>query len=346
MTSVSVEKSLEVLSRYPSRYQPLRVVVLEKTGGFSGAAIVRVETESGTFCLRGWPLKSFSRNRILGLHHLLTFIFQQGVSEVSVPVVARDGSTLVVEQNRFWQLEPWMPGEADFQRHPSEARLSSAMATLARWHQAASRFSPRAEEREWFGGRVESQSPAVQERLEIVRTWTHGKCDHLMHAVQQAGADSFREMAEEIVHFFGRLAPVVNRQLETASGMRFTLQPCLRDIWHDHVLFSEEDVTGIIDASACRTENVATDLSRLLGSLLCDDHSRWEFALEKYAQYRPLSMEDQGLITVLDHSSVLLSGMTWLDRYYLKQEHFADEAAVLERMEAILRRLEFLKNHL
>ncbi|MCH7988356.1 MAG: phosphotransferase [Planctomycetes bacterium] len=332
-----------VLSCYSGRYHPLRMVPLGTTGGFSGAVIVRVETELGDYCLRGWPVKSLPRNRILGLHRFLSSVFQQGVTQAAVPVSAESGSTLVVVQDRFWQLEPWMPGAADFHDNPSDVRLAETMACLARWHRAASLFSPQPEEREWFFCKSNAHSPAVIERLEMIREWTEGKSLLLKQAMSRSGDPLFREVAEEIVQRFDRLAPSLTRQMEAAVRVPFELQPCLRDIWHDHVLFSGDEVTGLIDASACRGENVAADLSRLLGSFVGDDRSRWDFALEEYARHRPLSVDEEGLVVVLDRSGVLLSGMTWLDRYFLQRERFGNEPAILERLETIFKRLEFLE---
>ena len=335
-----------VLSCYSERYRPLRTEPLEATGGFSGAVIVRVETEIGDYCLRGWPLNSLPRNRILGLHRLLYSVFQQGVTQVSVPVSAQSGSTLVVVQDRFWQLEPWMPGKANFHDNPSDTRLVETMACLARWHRAASLFSPRPEEREWFFCNSNARSPAVIERLEMIREWSEGKSLLLKQAMSRSAHSPFREVADEIVPRFDRLAPSVTRQMQAASQVPFELQPCLRDLWHDHVLFRGDEVTGLIDASACRGENVAADLSRLLGSFVGDDRSKWDFALQEYARHRALSVDEEELVVVLDRSGVLLSGMTWMDRHFLQEKHFGNESAVLARLETIFKRLEFLDTRL
>ena len=112
MTTANVASIEEILSRYPQRFRPERIDVLG--GGFSGAIIRRVRCPAGDFCLRGWPPGQLPTRRILGLHALLRHVYERGVRHVSVPVTSHDGSTLVEMSGRRWQLEPWMPGRADF----------------------------------------------------------------------------------------------------------------------------------------------------------------------------------------------------------------------------------------
>ena len=120
------------------------------------------------------------------------------------------------------------------------------------------------------------------------------------------------------------------------------LHPCLRDVWHDHLLFTGEDLTGIIDASASRTENVASDLSRLLGSLLGDDFRRWETALDAYSSVREISVAERRLITVLDHSGVVLSAAHWLARLRtqsLVEREWRRVRELAERVASLARRI-------
>jgi Ser/Thr protein kinase RdoA (MazF antagonist) len=119
------------------------------------------------------------------------------------------------------------------------------------------------------------------------------------------------------------------------------LQPCLRDVWHDHVLFCGDEVTGLIDASACRAENVVIDLVRLVGSLAGDESAAWDVALDEYQQARSLSVEEVSLLHVLDRSSVLLTGIRWVERIAC-EPRLADDERVALRMRSILQRLEHL----
>ncbi len=98
-------------------------------------------------------------------------------------------------------------------------------------------------------------------------------------------------------------------------------------------------VSGLIDASACRTENVAADLSRLLGSLIEDDRTAWHTALDIYRRFRPLSLAEETLIGVLDRSGTVLSALTWLRWLCVEQRTFSDPAAVVQRLEFLIRRL-------
>ncbi|MEX0727043.1 MAG: phosphotransferase, partial [Planctomycetaceae bacterium] len=140
------------------------------------------------------------------------------------------------------------------------------------------------------------------------------------------------ENARTVLTQFEPLAEIVRKELRRLSPVRFPIQPCLRDIWADHVLFTGNDVTGLIDPTACRSDNVAVDLARLLGSFLGDDEPRWHEALRMYHERRPLSESERELVRALDRSNILLSAMTWLDRYFLSQVTIPHPAAALKRL--------------
>ena len=261
---------------------------------------------------------------------------------MAVPIPARSGSTLVPVADRLWQLEPWMPGVADFHNDPSRIRLRAAVGCLASWHTSSATFEASKEERRWFLCQAAAPSPAVRERADWIQHWQQRGCDALRRSLATADRDELHALSEQTLRLFEQAAPSVAAELSRMSQMRFRLQPCLRDIWHDHVLFSGDDVTGLIDASACRHENVATDLARLLGSLVGDDAAAWNFAIDAYQAHRSLSAEEQRLVGVLDRSSVLLSGLYWLQRLYLSSRSVPQIDRVLELLRVLLVRLETL----
>lgn len=333
----------QVLSAYSEVYTPNRWGTPATGAGFSGARIFRLETDAGPFCLRGWPSGGLPKHRIAGLHRLLHHTFAKGVTQVAVPVEALDGETLTTQYNQLWQLEPWMPGAADFCQFPNAERLKNAMACLASFHRATQGYADAGAARAWFDCRDQAVSPAVMERLSYLHEWQAGKLQRLEHQLPTIALAELQHLGRELTVLFRRVADFVGQQLELLSRVPFSLQPCLRDIWHDHVLFSGDEVTGLIDASACRFENVATDLARLLGSLIADDQTAWETALTAYETHRPLSANERALVQALDQSGVLLSAMAWLDRLVLKNEQTAYLPKVLERLDSLRNRLQALE---
>jgi Ser/Thr protein kinase RdoA (MazF antagonist) len=84
---------------------------------------------------------------------------------------------------------------------------------------------------------------------------------------------------------------------------------------------------------------VATDLARLLGTLVGDDRRRWDMGLAAYQEVCPLSTSELALIELFDQSGVLLSGMTWLDWLLLQGRVFKNREGVLGRLRSITVRL-------
>ncbi len=96
---------------------------------------------------------------------------------------------------------------------------------------------------------------------------------------------------------------------------------------------------GIIDFGSMRSENVAADVARLLGSLAGDQADDWRAGLAAYESVRRLSDDERSLVTAFDRSTVLLGGLQWLEWIYLEGRQFAQPDAVLLRVDELLSRL-------
>ena len=332
-----------ILERYNiPGLRPQSVSFLGGAGGFSGAWIWRIESPLKTLCLRAWPPGGLSWNRLRGLHRLLALIRDAGLPQVSVPFTAADGSTLIDFAGRYWQLEPWMPGSADFAARPSPTRLRNAMVCLAGWHRLAASFVPRESEQDWFYSAASESSPGLLERFGQIESWNPSRRVRVRQGLDHLDWDEFQIVARRILDLFPVTASRIAAELREGLKVQIPLQPCLRDIWHDHILFSGDEVTGLIDPGACRTESVAADLARWLGSVLGDDRNSWNMALAEYEQIRRLSPGELMLIQVFDRGTVLLAGMTWLDWTVLQKRPIADRERVIVRLRNILDRLERL----
>jgi homoserine kinase type II len=118
------------------------------------------------------------------------------------------------------------------------------------------------------------------------------------------------------------------------------LHPCLCDIWHDHVLFENEEVSGLIDYGAMKIDQVSVDLARLLGSLVGDNPSMWDLGLNAYSSARRLSCDEESLCRMLDQTGTVLGAATWLLWLYRDRKPFADRPAVARHLGLIVQRME------
>jgi homoserine kinase type II len=120
----------------------------------------------------------------------------------------------------------------------------------------------------------------------------------------------------------------------------FRLQTCLGDVWHAHILFTGDQVTGLVDFGALRIDHVAVDLARLLGSMVGDAAELRAAGLRAYSCLRPLATDEEALVTVLDEAGTLLGVGNWIRWTYRERRAFEDASAVAERLAALVRRIQ------
>jgi len=319
-----------ILNKYPQAFQPSTIERLGAAGGFSGARLWRITTGDGRFCLRGWPPEHPSAERLDGIHRLLRHVHEGGFHRVPLPIPTRTAATFVMHGGRLWQLEPWLPGVADYHHRPTAAKLRAALETLGRFHQAARDFSPS----------VHAPSPGILERRHRFAVLLQGDLKVLTAAVQRGGWPALQRQGRLLLHRFSALSAEVAHQLDRAARHEVRLQPCIRDVHGQHVLFLGSRVSGLVDFGAVRQENVAVDVSRLLGSLAGSDRRAWQVGLAAYESIRPLSPIERRLLGPLDRSGLLLGGLNWLRWIYVEGRTFEDRAAVERRVATILNRLD------
>ncbi|HVA48286.1 MAG TPA: aminoglycoside phosphotransferase family protein [Pirellulales bacterium] len=323
-----------VLAAYGADCQPLRIEPLASAGGFSGARFWRVSAQAGVLCLRRWPREHPDRQQLEFIQAVLWHVHQEGFGLVPLPLETRTLAGYVCEAGHLWELTPWLPGEADYHRSPSLARLRAAATALAGFHQAAASFP--------LPHRGPGTAPGLRSRLKRLEVWNDARLVQVSAAITAGDWPEMAERARRLVPLFARAAEAVADVLRQALPIQASLEPCIRDIWHDHVLFVGDEVSGLIDFGALRVDSVATDVARLLGSLCGDDSAAWLEALNAYDSVRPLSSGEALLVTAFDRSNVLLSGMSWLEWIYLEGREFENRAAICERLDANLARLEHL----
>lgn len=356
-----------VLAEYELGGTPLRCQRMANASGFSGAVVWRIASSAGEYALRRNPAGQPPPPRRAWLHRFLRFVRGRGLDFIAAPLTTRHGATFVERGGHSWELSPWLPGAADYHRAPSRARLAAAMIALARFHQTAASFPGAALAGPagiptWTPSRLTptappaiGPSPGLADRLQLLERLAAGEAEEMRRVVAkalatagqggvvmsgQAGAAAavLAPRAARFMELFDPVATAALEQLRQHAATPVPLQPCLRDVWHSHVLFTGDTVSGLIDYDAIRVDSVAGDLARLLGSFVEDDKSVWEFALAEYSRIRPLSVRETALMDVFDLSSIAISGTQWVRWLYLDRLEFPAVPAVAERLDHWIRR--------
>jgi homoserine kinase type II len=332
---MAVDREIErILRLYPDDCQPQAAESILSPDSFSGAALWRVTSPRGSLCLRRWPTEHPSPERLQFMQAVLWHVDQEGFGLVPLPLETRHRHGFVRHAGHLWELTPWLPGAADFRTNPSIARLRNALIALARFHNAARSF-PLAET-------GPTGSPGMADRVLKLRELLGGGLEPFREAVAAGGWPELGELGRRLIDLAATCGPQTLAIVEQASTLNVAIEPCIRDIWHAHVLFVEDEVSGIVDFGAMRPENVAADVARLLGSLALDNGADWQRGLAAYQSVRPLTGDELALVKAFDHSTVVMGGLQWLRWVYLEGREFGQPRAVLARVREFLARLERL----
>jgi Ser/Thr protein kinase RdoA (MazF antagonist) len=316
-----------VLHHYPLPRGP-SLVALGNRGGFSGARLWRVGSPAGPLCLRAWPESSPGLDRLRVIHGWMEAARGAGLEFVPAVLRTATGACCVEHAGRLWDLTAWLPGRADFHDRPTPGRLEAACAALARLHAVWARLETRS-----------GPCPAIHRRLDGVRAWTN--------LINSDWRPAFRDDGDP-VHPWARRAwrvlqahfPRLPALLAPWATVSLPLHPCLCDVWHDHVLFEGDGVSGLVDYGSVNRDHASADLARLLGSLVPDDPEQTAAGLEAYGRLRPLTPAEQALVGVLDQTGTVLGAANWLRQLYHEGRAFEDRAAVADRLALLVRRLE------
>lgn len=236
------------------------------------------------------------------------------------------GSTWVEQSDRLWDLSSWMPGAAVSPGDVSRQQVEAAFTALALLHQA------------WAAGEsARGLCPGVQRRLEAYQEW-----DALLRTrrLESSVDDPFQILPVRAWGLLQAHAGKIPTKLRPWLDRVMPLQFCLCDVWHDHVLFEGDKVTGLVDYGGVKRDHVAVDLARLLGSMVEDRADLRTTGLEAYQRIRPLSLQEEELVSVLDETGTLVGLITWLKWLYVDGKHFDDRLAAAQRLRALVERIE------
>jgi Ser/Thr protein kinase RdoA (MazF antagonist) len=322
-TALTEQIARQVLRRFPAYLQPRALIAVGNRGGFSGARLWRVSCDLGEVCLRAWP-PHVTADTLNAQHEWQRLARSDGMAFVPTLYACISSATWIDQEGRLWQAESWQPGHADFAANPSAVRLQAASTALARLHEswncraaghgpvpAISRRISRAEE--WLGLISSGWRPTVSLQQPLI-------------------GRAFRLLEYHV--------PRVPRLLKERAEQILPRQPCLCDVRHDHVLFTAEAVTGIVDFGGAKVDHASVDIARLLGSLVGSDHEQWAVGLAAYRAIRPLSVEEEELARILDETGTIIGLVNWLLWICRDGRNFEDWDGVARRLSLLVNRLD------
>jgi len=320
------------------------------TPGFSGSHVFAVELSDrpGRFVLKSFHAGA-SVEHARFVHGLVRHLRGENSTPLAELIVALDGDTIVSDaEGRLWELARFMPGVAV--PCPTPAQAAAATTTLARLHLAAASLQdhpPRA-----------GISPGIERRIDHARrlraqpwharrvVWSRAARDWMPVDVVAALDD---RVATAIAIFNQCGGEMLLTRVAAMGSRSSMLQPVLRDVWCDHVLFADErsdSVTAIVDLHAAGIDTPATDLTRLMGSWAAPAGGerlsildRWPTAVAAYDRVRRLSHAEADLIPFL-HATGIVCGLDNWFRWTLDQHReFPDARRMLARIDWLLQEL-------
>ena len=314
------------LSDYPPPVATARWTPLGSAGGFSGARVWRGRTAGGAdLCLKMHAPGADADRLGRVLHPWMRHARAGGLDFVPRVEPTAGGRTVVEAVGRVWDVTEWMPGAADFHVRPTDARLLAAVEALARLHEAWGRAGPNGFK----------PCPAVKRRRAAL--WSFTTLYDSGWRPRPAADDPVAPHIAAVRDRLPALIPPAVAELAVWEARHVPVQPCLCDVWHDHVLFTDDRVTGLVDYGAAKVDHVAVDLARLLGSLIAGEPERVALAVRAYRAIRPLPQPE--LVDVLDRTGVVVAVTNWLRWLYHDGRAYPDRAAVAARVGELVRRL-------
>jgi homoserine kinase type II len=326
-----------LLNCYPLDSQPAHIEPLGSAGGMSGAQFWRITAPRGMLILRRWPTEQPTSDRLRFIHEVIRHAART-LDILPVPINTQDGQSFIHSTGHLWELAPWMPGTADYDSAPSDKKLAAAMTALAHFHNAVSDYQPSAE----IAVTLRTGPTAISRRLKRLHELTPNQIHILASAIDDATWPQLASLARNFLAALPNATPRAIAQLEPLAHITLPLQPCLRDIWHDHVLFTRDQVTGLIDFGAVEIDTPATDVARLLGSMTQHDRAAWQTGLNAYAATRPLSPSETLAVFAIDAANPILAGCNWINWIYVDHRRFENRTQVVHRFHQIIRRMKLL----
>ena len=328
--SVSI---IRVLQNYgighaASKSNSQEIEALGSAGGFSGAEFWKITIGPTEYCLRRWPHSKPTRSQADVIYSTLEYVRQHSDLPLAFPIQTVHGEPMCRADDANWELSLWMPGKPIAETEINDDQLRAAARALAEFHNTTSSLSQQ-----------QRASPAIEFRCTMIdRLWATQL--EQLQATQDLSGVVDTGVKKMLLQQFRYQAHALRQQLELLRSVPVLQIPIFGDVWSDHVLFNENEVSAILDFGAMKIESPCLDIARLFGSYADYSAEALRRGISYYSEFRELNDLELGLIELYDRGYVLLAGIQWLIWVEIEQRVFVDNEAVRQRLQRLVRRCE------
>ncbi|MFM7166403.1 MAG: phosphotransferase family protein [Planctomycetaceae bacterium] len=305
-------------------------------GGLSEATVWQVQDLSGElFAVKVWQPDSAAQVR----HRCFVRRWMLSASESCPDIVPRPRAhagmrgaepALILQQGRFaWQVESWRPGQFLCGVPAPECLESTALKLLPLY------VSGRAFGVRWSSSTLaleNTQSKAILRRAELVEELQQGCLRRLSQAAHRCGDAEVTAAVLQFSQWLQSWLPWLHLQLQPWCSQTMMLQPVLRDLRTENVLYQDGQISGVIDWDAAGVDHPCLDVARLLRSWYPQDGAARVAATDCWAKLWQLSARERQLLSVFDASIVMLNPVVWLQRLADNPDLFQTLPAAKQRL--------------
>lgn len=326
---------------------PVALRSIRESSSLSGALLWRVTREQDEpvdLCLRAWPPRNKPPYKagLEAIHALQRLLSEVGPRVTPTPIRNRLGRTIHIADGRMWELTTWRHGAPHLVAQPTLNRLEAACEMLAHVHVAAAQFA-------WetsAPSQAVAPSPAMKQRRRLASRLIGGELGRLQRSVAERAENESCDILGQGLDLVARLLPAIDQSLANWQDRPLPLQWRLTDVRPAHVLFVDDQVTGIVDFGAAAFDAPAGDLARLLGGMPQSGSDYWRAGTAAYQRRRQMTPDEVAAMRLFDASGVCLAMANWA-RWLTqrKKDHTQDHASAIRlRLKELADRLEFLAN--
>lgn len=203
-----------------------------------------------------------------------------------VPAASTTGETLVASDGHLWAAMPFLEGAPVESSGPAAYRILGRL--LGRLHRDLGDF------------------PAEGQRPGVGKTW------ELDVLVEPAGGGTFNALLSALARDHAELAAKVRRQryrnLRELARLHYPDlpdHPIHGDFHRSNLLFTDGELTGLLDFDQCRLDALACDIAPLLVPFQPLEPRDAAALLDGYQAVRPLSEAEWAILPALGRASLL-----------------------------------------